>query len=100
MLDLNDQKTNNFKLRSKRYPKNVEYAKYIQNQFSLPLPLEFQERIAMNLKTDNGRIILIDLYTRLSAATIIPNKNIELSRSTYFTMDICIWTTSKDSCKQ
>ena len=69
-------------MRLKRYAKNVTYAKYIQNYhhylFSLPLPLEFQERIAMNLKiysTCNGHIILIDLCTRLSAATIIPNKN-------------------------
>ena len=43
---------------------------------SLPTTDQFQQAIAMDLKKYRGHIILhlID-YTRLSAATIIPNKN-------------------------
>ena len=43
---------------------------------SLPMASEFQETVAMDLKDYNGHLILhlIDLCTRLSAATFIPNK--------------------------
>lgn len=80
---------------SKKYIQN-----HHQNLFSLQLSLKFQERIAMNLKIGNRHIILIDLWTRLSAVQLFHTKTQKLSWNTYFTMDICIWTTSKDSRKQ
>ena len=80
---------------SKKYIQN-----HHQNLFSLHLSLKFQERIAMNLKIGNRHIILIDLWTRLSAVQLFHTKTQKLSWNTYFTMDICIWTTSKDSRKQ
>ncbi len=45
----------------------------------LPQAREFQEAVAMDLKEYNGRQILhlVDLCTRLSAATFIPNKRKE-----------------------
>ena len=42
---------------------------------SFPMSSQFQESIELDLKQYKGRLILHnDLYTRLSAATFIPNK--------------------------
>ena len=45
----------------------------------LPMATEFQETIAMDLKSYNGKLLIhiIDLCTRLSASSVIPNKNRE-----------------------
>ena len=46
---------------------------------ALPMAMEFQEVVAMDLKEYDGKLILhlIDLCTRLSAGVFIPNKNKE-----------------------
>ena len=62
---------------------------------SLPMASNFQETVAMDLKKYKGRLILhlVDLCTRLSAATFIPNKNKETVLREIFKIWIAIFGT-------
>ena len=63
----------------------------------LPMATEFQEVVAMDLKQYKGRQILhlVDLCTRLSAATFIPNKNKETIVEALFRIWISVYGAPK-----
>ena len=63
----------------------------------LPTATEFLETVAMDLKFYHGKIILhlIDHCTRLSASTLIPNKNPETIVKAIFKIWISVYGTTK-----
>ena len=64
---------------------------------ALPMATEFQDVVAMDLKQYQGKQILhlVDLCTRLSAATFIPNKNKETIVKALFQIWISVYGTPK-----
>lgn len=60
---------------------------------SLPMSSQFQESIAMDLKQYEGRQILhiIDLCTRLSAATFMPNKSRDTIIKAFFQIWVAVY---------
>ena len=73
-------------------------SKNYQTFVGLPMASYFQQRVAMDLKQHNGKILidLIDLATRLSAAAVIPNKNRETFIKKIFEMWISVCGKSRE----